>query len=335
MSDSQCKYFISICSSVPDILQGKSFAPIGIARQSICQKEFMDEYGMLCLNEQTFNLVFGYLKAEPAYQDQSNTDSEKPPKKSARNIFFGKYPIISGDGKKRPIDFKEKIHNNEKILPEDAKTLIMQMAADNSTRTPAIISEIIGKIIFEGDNDRYRYIPRILKGDFSVVTEILNRTFEEQKKRPELKQIRIEKSLCSKACKYIQQWYFQVPEKDELLNEKLDENLRNQRPTSCFCINDSVIRNVLPYYLAYYHVENISDGKDEAWEQTTASGRKVISFEAADYSLLARYFTQLLEKVNKNSTKRFSVSELDSLLWYGYRNDSVRQEMARALAKII
>lgn len=83
------------------------------------------------------------------------------------------------------------------------------------------------------------------------------------------------------------------------------------------------------------HVANISEGKSEAWEHATASGRKVISYEDADYSLLARYFAQLLEKVNENSTKRFSVSELDSLLWYGYRSDPVRQEMARALAKII
>lgn len=78
-----------------------------------------------------------------------------------------------------------------------------------------------------------------------------------------------------------------------------------------FTINDSVVRVLLPYYYLYYGI-NFDKNIDEI-----------------SYVEFMKYFNELVEKVQiSESIKRH---EIDHIIWYVYRNDSIRKAVVSAI----
>lgn len=82
-----------------------------------------------------------------------------------------------------------------------------------------------------------------------------------------------------------------------------------------YTINDAVVRSMLPYYMAYYKV-----GKSKL------TSKKLGEMSYKDFY---ENFNVLREKTELNN------HELDHLIWYAYKNDSVRVALAQALTSKI
>ena len=78
-----------------------------------------------------------------------------------------------------------------------------------------------------------------------------------------------------------------------------------------YVISDSVIRRILPYYLTYYDI----------------SHNNGLSVENISYSELVDLIFELLQKI----PEKLDCRELDRILWYCYKNDSVRCAVACSL----
>ena len=104
---------------------------------------------------------------------------------------------------------------------------------------------------------------------------------------------RKDKSLASKICKYLNEWIFN---------------------STSYSINDSFVRKVIPYYL-------------KKWEIPWPLGRKK-NLDDASYVQFMSLITALEEKV-PNLNKH----QIDHILWYCYRSDPIRLEVAIALGK--
>lgn len=76
---------------------------------------------------------------------------------------------------------------------------------------------------------------------------------------------------------------------------------------SDFPINDNIVRNMLPYYLNYFKIGcNGNKLENSSYQQTTS----------------------LISKVKDKLPENLTYSEIDRIIWYCYRNDSVRREIA-------
>ena len=106
---------------------------------------------------------------------------------------------------------------------------------------------------------------------------------------------RKEKSLPSKVCRYLNEWVFKG---------------------HAFTINDSVVRAVLPYYLSYYKIDK------SYWYGKELDKLSYVSF--------FEIFNQLYEKVGN-----LNRHEIDHILWYSYKNDNIRMEIARAFTSVL
>ncbi len=78
---------------------------------------------------------------------------------------------------------------------------------------------------------------------------------------------------------------------------------------SNFAVNDSVVRTILPYYLNYFGIA------------------KVTSKKLGNCSY--KEFVGYIDKIKKD----LSFEEIDNILWYCYKDDSVRIAIATALSK--
>lgn len=80
---------------------------------------------------------------------------------------------------------------------------------------------------------------------------------------------------------------------------------------SKFAVNDTVVRRILPYYLNYYGISN----QNKALENYSYS--EIIAF---------------IDKIAVNLPQKMNYTEIDQIIWYCYRNDPVRSQIAVALA---
>ncbi len=80
---------------------------------------------------------------------------------------------------------------------------------------------------------------------------------------------------------------------------------------SKFAVNDTVVRRILLYYLNYYGISN----QNKALENYSYS--EIIAF---------------IDKIAVNLPRKMNYTEIDQIIWYCYRNDPVRSQIAVALA---
>lgn len=79
-----------------------------------------------------------------------------------------------------------------------------------------------------------------------------------------------------------------------------------------FSINDNVVRRILPYYLKYYDIPCESKNLDNcSYKEISAS----------------------IEKIMNKLPEKMTYSEIDRIIWYCYKDDPVRSEVAIALSK--
>ena len=162
--------------------------------------------------------------------------------------------------------------------------IINRIAAENSTRTPETSMRQLAAYCAEPGN---HFLEKLEAGTPELVDVLTNYLTANGSRK--------DKSLCSKLCRYINEWHF---------------------GGCAYTINDSVVRAIMPYYLAYYKVDRaLWQGKN---------------FEELSYVEFYTIFTAL-----RNCVPELNNHELDHLIWYAYKNDSIRSEVAKALAKAL
>ncbi len=82
---------------------------------------------------------------------------------------------------------------------------------------------------------------------------------------------------------------------------------------SNFAVNDSVVRTILPYYLNYFGIAKTTSKKLE-----NCSYKKFVGY---------------IDKIKNKLKEDLSFEEIDNILWYCYKDDSVRIAIATALSK--
>lgn len=81
---------------------------------------------------------------------------------------------------------------------------------------------------------------------------------------------------------------------------------------SKFAVNDTVVRRILPYYFKYYEVS----AENKALEKYSYS------------EIMA-----LIDKIAEKLPEKMNYTEIDRIIWYCYRKDPVRSEIAVALSR--
>lgn len=177
--------------------------------------------------------------------------------------------------------YKEYYENCGKSLKDyfydEVYGILKRISSANSTRTPNKDICVIAEYIL---NNRTVFLSRLNRGDVGLVEELAE--IEGLKRR--------EFSLASKICEYLSELEFGKAQ---------------------YVISDSVVRRILPYYLAYYDIPC----------------KKGLSVENISYSELVDLIFELLQKI----PEKLDCRELDRILWYCYKNDSVRCAVACSL----
>lgn len=158
------------------------------------------------------------------------------------------------------------------------------IATENSTRTSKETMEILARYCANPDNN---FLSRVQSGDQTLV-DALTLHLAQSKSRKD-------KSLASKMCRYLNEWLY---------------------GGCAYTINDSVVRAVLPYYLAYYKIDR------SLW-----AGKK---FDDLSYVAFYALFSLVRDAVGVLDNH-----QLDHLIWYAYKNDKIRTELAKALAEVL
>ena len=176
----------------------------------------------------------------------------------------------------------EKRMIKEKDFSSDAYyEVINRIATENSTRTSKITMRILADYLSNPNN---KFLERLSEGKPQLVDDLLNYLVKKGERR--------DKSLVSKICRYLNEWLYQ---KDD------------------YTINDSVVRKILPYYLAYYKIDKT------LWQ----------TIKLDDLSYVE--FIGLFDLVNANVSE-LTRHQLDHLIWYAYKNDSIRSSIASSLS---
>lgn len=162
--------------------------------------------------------------------------------------------------------------------------VINRIATENSTRTSKETMECLAAYCADFNN---HFLDRLQNGDQELVDTILQHLVENNSRK--------DKSLASKVCRYLNEWIY---------------------GGFAYTINDSVVRAIMPYYLAYYNVDR------KLW-----AGK---NFEELSYIEFYGIFSALRAKVPELNNH-----QLDHLIWYAYKNDNIRSEVAKALAQIL
>ena len=162
--------------------------------------------------------------------------------------------------------------------------IINRIATENSTRTSKKAMECMATYCANPENN---FLGRIEAGDLYLVDELIRYLVLNGSRR--------DKSLASKLCRYLNEWLY---------------------GGCAYTINDSVVRAILPYYLAYYGIDrSLWQGKN---------------FEELSYIEFYKIFSAV-----RDAAKVLNNHQLDHLIWYTYKNDSIRSEVAKALAQIL
>lgn len=162
--------------------------------------------------------------------------------------------------------------------------IINRIATENSTRTSRNTMECLAAYCADPANN---FLARIEAGEQQLVDILLQHLVDNGSRK--------DKSLASKLCRYLNEW---------LCNG------------CAYTINDSVVRAILPYYLAYYKIDR------KLWQ-----GK---NFEELSYIEFYHIFSAVRDKIQVLNNH-----QLDHLIWYAYKNDSIRSEVAKALSKVL
>ena len=158
-------------------------------------------------------------------------------------------------------------------------------------------SDDFHKIIEYIMNSPDKFKKRLVDGDAKLVDDLRTYYFEENEKRKDkskedYKKTRDIKSLASKICKYTSEFM----------------------GYDNYFVNDYYVRNMLPFYLDYYMPD---------WHNASDSERvsKKTKRDELPYETLWLWLDKLLNKVNENKPeqKKLTRSELDHIIWYGYK----------------
>ena len=141
------------------------------------------------------------------------------------------------------------------------------------------------------------FFEKVKEGKIEIVEEMLKGIKEYDSKA------RRDKSLASKVCKYFNTFLFE----------------RND-----FSINDSFVRSLLPYYLKQYEVD------ESLWK--TNKG-KIKNLERVKYDTFISLISELEAKI-KIKSPNLNKNLIDHVMWYGYKSDSIRFEIAKQLGKL-
>lgn len=162
--------------------------------------------------------------------------------------------------------------------------IINRIATENYTRTSKETMECMAAYCADPAK---KFLARIKEGDQELVDALLQHLVQNGSRK--------DKSLASKLCRYLNEWLF---------------------GGCAYTINDSVVRAILPYYLAYYKIDR------RLWQ-----GK---NFEKLSYMEFYSIFSAVRDEV-----KVLNNHQLDHLIWYAYKNDSIRSEVAKALAQVL
>lgn len=168
--------------------------------------------------------------------------------------------------------------------PEAYYEIINRIATENSTRTSKKTMEILANYCADTSKG---VLERLQGGCPQLVDDMLQHMIDHGGRR--------DKSLASKVCRYLNEWLY---------------------GGCAYTINDSVVRAVLPYYLAFYEVDKM------LWKNK--------DFEELCYVEFYHIFSALREQVGVLNNH-----QLDHLIWYTYKSDNIRKEIAKALAQIL
>ena len=222
-----------------------------------------DEYGMVRLTKNNSDIVEDCLKNDQKYHTNKT--------------------------KEAAIDLESRIKSGDPAVAADAyKEIIRKIATENSTRTSKEAIDYLAKYCADPKN---KFLRRLQEGETKLVDDLWQHLVDKEQRR--------EKSLASKICRYLNEWYYNGRE---------------------YTINDSVVRTVLPYYLACYQIDS---GK---WKETIKGEERVKRFDQLDYVEFYELFSLVREQTELDN------HQLDHLLWYAYKNDRIRCEAAKALA---
>lgn len=162
--------------------------------------------------------------------------------------------------------------------------IIRQIAIENSTRTSKESISCLASYCADPEN---HFLDKLQSGDPLLVDALLNHLVENGYRK--------DKSLASKICRFLNEWIY---------------------GGCAYTINDSVVRAILPYYLAYYKIDGA------LWKNK--------HFAELSYIEFYKIYSALRDKVDVLNNH-----ELDHLIWYAYKNDSIRSEVAKALSKVL
>ena len=161
---------------------------------------------------------------------------------------------------------------------DEIYTLIKKISTDNSTRTSNENIAVIAKYVYNNKKD---FLKRLKGGDYSLVDDIAKLSS------------RKEKSLASKICRFLEEWLFSYDN---------------------FTIIDTVITDMLPYYLIKHGVAFSGDLKH------------------ITYVDFMKLFNALKSKL-RSLYPTITAHQIDAIIWGIYRKDSVRRTIAIALAE--
>ncbi len=161
---------------------------------------------------------------------------------------------------------------------EELSTIIGYISTVNHTRSPKESVDALAEYIYQ---NKESFIKKLESGDISLIADL-----------SAVKAKRREKSLISKICAYLCEYEF----------GRFD-----------FVIIDSIVCDVLPYYLGCYNI-NINSFKKK--------GKKV---EKCLYSEIYNMLLALKDAL----PEKLSLYEIDQTLWYFYSQDKVKREIAK------
>lgn len=167
---------------------------------------------------------------------------------------------------------------------ESFYNVINKIATENSTRTSKVVMSLLAEYC---SNQNNRFLERLKEGNPQLVDDLLEHLVKNGERR--------DKSLASKICRYMNEWLYHE---------------------DSFTINDSVVRKVLPYYLAYYKIDK------SLWYGKTLD---VLSY--VEFFRLFNALKDLIPEMNRH--------ELDHLMWYAYKGDPIRSSIAEAMVEVL
>ena len=174
----------------------------------------------------------------------------------------------------------EQFFNADDYSENAYSDIINRIAIENSTRTSKEAIMCLAAYCANPDN---KFLELLREGELTLVDKLLEHLVKSGHRK--------DKSLVSKVCRYLNEWLY---------------------GGCAYTINDTVVRTILPYYLAYYKID------PQKWQ-----GKNFAKLSYVDFYEI---FSLVRCKTNLNN------HQLDHLIWYEYKNDGIRREVAKALA---